>query len=202
MNTLSLQFSEYNNITPEMLLVKAYGVIDISLIQLPISMEVILDHLPGVKVEQSLNWDDLLNSGYIKVHRNSDHSVKEIIIWANPSEAPVRRRFTYAHEIGHLILDVIPNLSNNTQELIVDKLNRDSNQQDYREVRANTFAAQLLMPAVLIKGEVDNLINIYKNLNNGSLPTVDHAIKYLSGKFEVSYDAMKYRLMNLGYVNK
>ncbi|WP_281213130.1 ImmA/IrrE family metallo-endopeptidase [Shewanella insulae] len=201
MTQQSEQLSRYNGITPELLLSMAYNVIDISTISLPISMNLILDSIPGIEVETGFSWDDIVNSGYIKVIRNNDFTLKKILIWSNPSEAEVRRRFTFAHEVGHLINDVIPNLSNDSQEEIIDKLNRDSNQ-DYREVRANAFAAQLLMPAVLIKREVDNLIQKYQQSHQGNMPTIDYAITYLSGIFDVSYDAMKYRLINLGYVSK
>ncbi|HAS22382.1 MAG TPA: hypothetical protein DCR51_04380, partial [Idiomarina loihiensis] len=68
----------------------------------------------------------------------------------------------------------------------------------YRETRANRFAAQLLMPAVLIKQEVDRLREVLKKEERKI--TTEQLLDLFSSKFEVSRDAMKYRLQNLGYL--
>lgn len=112
------------------------------------------------------------NKPYI---RYSEHESKE------------RKRFTIAHELGHFVL-------HKDISLFVDKkgevLYRDSNSRTgeiIREREANAFAASLLMPKKFIKDEIQNI------------PKDKDLIACLSKKFDISTQAMTYRLINLGY---
>ncbi|GAB1149487.1 ImmA/IrrE family metallo-endopeptidase [Shewanella algae] len=189
---------QYGSLSAESMLNRFYGNLD--LIEVPIEPENIVALLPGVRIEYGHSWDDLVKSGYIKVNRDPNGFVREIVIWANPSEASVRRRFTYAHELGHLVYDVIPNLYNSEYEEIIDVFNRDQ-RQTFIETRANNFAAELLMPFELVKREIGNMLEVYAKNTNGQKPPVDEGIQYLSRQFNVSNDAMRYRLLNLGYLS-
>lgn len=93
----------------------------------------------------------------------------------NVSEAPVRQRFTVAHELGHFALghDDAPRDVGNFQS-----------SGDVRERQANKFAAGLLMPAALVT-------QYYRN-------GLASNIESLASLFGVSKDAMGYRLINLG----
>ncbi len=98
-----------------------------------------------------------------------------------------RSRFTIAHELGHFVLHKnIP--------LIIDKgkndriLFRDSfptSGEFDREREANAFAASLLMPKFLIDTEIKKV------------PKDADIVSYLSDKFNVSEQAMSFRLTNL-----
>lgn len=101
-----------------------------------------------------------------------------------------RQRFTVAHEIGHFILH------KNEVTLFVDKgetvLYRDANSTsgEYRREReANAFAAALLMPKFLIERKIEEN-QIQSNIS---------LIEQMSTYFEVSEQAMSFRLSNLGY---
>lgn len=110
------------------------------------------------------------------------------IIGVNSLHAPVRQRFTIAHEIGHLLL--------HTDDLFVDgtvqALNRDRKSRqatDQKEIDANQFAATLLMPKQFLaeriqQGRTVNLSRLYE----------------LAEEFRVSAEAMTFRLGNLGYM--
>ena len=71
-----------------------------------------------------------------KVERNSTNSR----IFVNRSDIPARKRFTVAHEIGHIILhnDISKDID------FVDY--RNNGKYDQREFEADNFAAALLMP--------------------------------------------------------
>ncbi|HYL23945.1 MAG TPA: ImmA/IrrE family metallo-endopeptidase, partial [Burkholderiales bacterium] len=62
----------------------------------------------------------------------------------NASDAEVRQRFTIAHEIGHFILKHDPSYRDGPEQFSTDNKNP-------REVAANRFAAELLMPANAIR---------------------------------------------------
>ena len=110
----------------------------------------------------------------------------------NPSDPPVRRRFTVAHELGHYELHA------RTAPLFVDRSfavayrdGRSSTGEVRREREANAFAAALLMPASAIHEAVQDL--------EFDLASEDEtAVRELARRFGVSSQAMMFRIMNLG----
>lgn len=111
------------------------------------------------------------------------------VIVLNLNHHPNRRRFTLAHEIGHHLLHK-PYLTNNVH---VDKivLNRDvvsAQGLDTKEMEANAFAAELLMP----ESELRRYHTV--DLND------DDFLSTLAKKLKVSVTALTYRLINLGMV--
>lgn len=107
----------------------------------------------------------------------------------NKRNGTERKRFTIAHELGHFILH------SKEQPIFIDKTpsvmfrnNSSSTGEDFKEREANAFAASLLMPKRLIEDEISKAPNDF-----------DKAISYLAKKFEVSQQAMSFRLSNLGY---
>lgn len=113
------------------------------------------------------------------------------VIGVNSNNAKVRQRFTIAHELGHLTL-------HERQELILDRhvqVNfRDatsSTASNQEEIEANQFAAELLMPHDLLERSLHSL------LAGRPLTDVD-LVRRLASRFEVSHQAMEYRLASLG----
>ncbi len=102
----------------------------------------------------------------------------KIICEINSNDSITRQRFTIAHEIGHYVLG---DLNDN------DTMFRDDKtkvlQDDYREINANKFAAELLMPAKAIEYFVYAI----------KVANFEELIK----KFNVSEQAMVYRLDKL-----
>jgi Zn-dependent peptidase ImmA (M78 family) len=112
------------------------------------------------------------------------------VIGINSTHSGARQRFTIAHEIGHLVL--------HKGDLFVDqavRLNfrdkRSSLAEDQQEIEANQFAAELLMPKDMIKREVEKC-TVKKVTTEAQLVTE------LARVFEVSEQAMGYRMFNLG----
>lgn len=94
--------------------------------------------------------------------------LEDKIIVYKDSDPVVRKRFSIAHEIGHFLMN---------HSIKNDIFNMDSN--DYREIEANMFAAELLMPFEWVKSDMQD-----HNLS----------IKELSRKYWVSEEAMGWRL--------
>jgi Zn-dependent peptidase ImmA (M78 family) len=107
---------------------------------------------------------------------------KQAVIRYNPTDIPVRQRFTIAHEIGHLALHAFAE----------GKKFRDTSKTyslsnfDAEEAEANRFAAELLMPEEAVKQVI--------------LDNKDQDPKSLAKVFAVSEVAMRYRLKNLGWL--
>lgn len=113
----------------------------------------------------------------------------------NPSESRVRQRFTLAHEIGHFILHYAKSkvfVDNEKYFQFVMFRSGKSNMADadYKyEQEANSFAAALLMPKLILQKE----LQIYNgfDLSDGGMVTE------LAKRFEVSLQAMSFRIINL-----
>ena len=131
------------------------------------------------------------------LYRTSDR----VIIGVNRADGPERGRFTIAHEIGHLVLG-------HQDDLFVDKhyvdsftdaasapnirrIHRDivsSQATNPLEIEANRFAAALLMPRNFLDA----------SLAETEGPVQDKQVQRLAKRYEVSVQAMVFRLMNLG----
>jgi Zn-dependent peptidase ImmA (M78 family) len=114
------------------------------------------------------------------------------IIGVNSLHHPNRQRFTIAHELGHLEFD----REMITSSIHVDKgfprLMRDSTSAtgtEKIEIRANQFAAELLMPSTLIE---EALAGKQFDIDD------DAPIEELAKKFRVSKQALQYRIGNQG----
>lgn len=116
-------------------------------------------------------------------------SGKDRIIVLNSSHHPNRQRFTAAHELGHHLLHSEYLL----EGVHVDKgvLKRDSlsaSGKDLKEVAANAFAAELLMPRSLVSAFVPRDFDVLAN---------DQELELIATKFQVSTAALSIRLINL-----
>jgi Zn-dependent peptidase ImmA (M78 family) len=115
------------------------------------------------------------------------------IIGVNIQTSRRRQRFTIAHELGHLLLHRGRPLTVDQAVLRVDLRNEVSSMAtDIQEIQANTFAATLLMPEEIVLDYATNLVR-----SDGSI-TRDDLIARLARTFDVSAEAMSYRLINLG----
>lgn len=133
-------------------------------------------------VKRNFDFDGDI-SGLLAVSNN------KVVISVNSGEDPKRQRFTIAHELGHFALH------SKDQPLFVDKApkvmyrnNASATGGILKEREANAFAAALLMPKDLISQAIDNC-------DLGGYDIVEKLAK----DFNVSEQAMSFRLSNLGY---
>ena len=133
-----------------------------------------------------------------KINRSYSGSISKvggkIQIWVNPFDAEVRRRFTVAHELGHYINGDLKEGKDIFDT--PDTLYRSDGKSDSREVKANKFAAELLVPEKHIYEQAKNITN---NAENESV-RADIFIKEMAKRFNVSKSAMLIRLINLRIV--
>lgn len=187
---ISTIIKDFSGISPEKLLK------NLGLWYVPINVDEICNRL-GVICSSKLRFGDE-HSGEIKVDAD-----KNIHVWVNPLDHPNRMRFTLAHEIGHLINDILPNFENlkiseftDTQE----SLKRDGRQHP-EEYRANDFAARLLMPEALVIERGKQLLDELKAKEGKNKISADLFVKELAKIFLVSEQAMNIRLKNMGVIS-
>lgn len=136
----------------------------------------------GIALEYAPFEDELSGMAYIKDG--------VAIIGLNALHHPNRQRFSAAHELGHheLHADILESKVHVDKGFLV--LLRDdvsSRGTDNREIEANAFASELLMPSELIRGALSE---------RGLDIEDDEGVEALAKKFRVSAAAMRYRLSN------
>lgn len=141
------------------------------------------------------------------------HSTIGMVILVNYDHPRARKRFSYAHEFAHALLD------RKTTSAIVS---RSQNSQEFLERRANAFAAAFLMPAdgvrwffeeVLEKGGPSRRYRVTfssageepseaeeRAIPGSQLITYQDVVAF-AHHFGVSYPAAVYRLRDIGYLN-
>ena len=116
-------------------------------------------------------------------------------IGVHERHAPVRRRFTIAHELGHFVLrhqfQPGEHVHVDRDRVVSERSPRASSGVDPKEIEANQFAAALLMPAKFVRMRAARF---------GSGPLLDDEISALAREFKVSDQAMTIRLTVLGLI--
>lgn len=112
-----------------------------------------------------------------KNHLSGEINDNQILF--NDREPEVRRRFTIAHELGHFVLQHGHAFRDPNKNFSIGNY-------DPREVAANKFAVELLMPEVAVRQFVEKE-KVYD-------------AQVLADRFGVSLTALRFRLENLGLI--
>jgi Zn-dependent peptidase ImmA (M78 family)/transcriptional regulator with XRE-family HTH domain len=140
------------------------------------------------------------------------HSSIGLVILVNYDQPRARKRFSYAHEYAHALLD-----RKSTSAIVT----REGNQTEFIERRANAFAAAFLMPETGVRWFMEHLEKggpsrrqriTYPSAGNepveaeerpapGSQQITYQDVVALANHFGVSYPAATYRLSDLGFLN-
>lgn len=152
---------------------KAEEVLDaLRLKSIPVPVEVIAEHLKiMIRRAPSREFSGLL------IRKDG-----RALIGVNSNEVAVRQRFTIAHELGHFLLHP-------KKDAFVDyRDNKNDIKRDPKERQANMFAAALLMPRNLLAKD-------FRSFARRGFAETD--LQMLAEKYQVSEDAMRFRLINL-----
>lgn len=125
--------------------------------------------------------------GYIMIDGElKDRFSTDRIISVSAQDSNKRRRFTAAHELGHFLLDFKPQHSIYFAALEYSR----SRTPDDSELRANRFAAELLMPAARFREEFSAVYETYSQSPERLYKTVQE----LSDRFLVPPKAVERRI--------
>jgi Zn-dependent peptidase ImmA (M78 family)/transcriptional regulator with XRE-family HTH domain len=125
-----------------------------------------------------------------------------LAIIVNKNHPHARKRFSYAHEYAHALMDRNSPVTVTTRE----------NSKELVERRANAFAAAFLMPETGVRDLLESfragepsrrVYTTYDVATAGGATAIafPHAV-LVAHHFEVSYQAACYRLKDLGYMNR
>lgn len=138
------------------------------------------------------------SAGATVVHRRFDgndtagfmySSDEGVLIGVNSATSRKRQRFTVAHEIGHMLLHRSDDLRVDSVIQFRDGVSTRGTDPNERE--ANAFAASLLMPTPLVE---QHLASAWERGTTAR----ETLVAQLANEFDVSTEAMTYRLINLG----
>ena len=118
---------------------------------------------------------------------------KQWAIVVNKSHSDVRQRFTIAHELGHLLLHGYKSAHADRAFKVRLRDSHSSEGSVLEEIEANRFAAELLMPACLLRARLANHSIEYAPAGGAS----DREIATLAREFNVSTQALQIRLSTL-----
>lgn len=142
----------------------------------------------GIEVQQATGEDDI--SGFL--YRDRSHDIA--IIGVNSDHSSTRQNFTTAHELGHFLLHDFDEVHIDRQFKVWLRSEASSEGTDVEEKEANLFAAELLMPADFLSKDIEEI---------GTIDLEDEeVIKELAQQYEVSQQAMTFRLAYLGYIEQ
>lgn len=145
---------------------------------------------PAVKVEDVAHYLGLV---VIKEPFEGDVSgvllqkASKSIIGINSMHSSQRQRFTCAHEIGHYLLHKPTEPHFDRKVLLRNTVS--STATDAKEIEANRFAAELLMPYSWLTKDLSN--PAHDDLE-------DRGLEKLARRYDVSLQAMTVRLSSLG----
>ena len=140
----------------------------------------------------SIRYEPFDGEGSGMVHVRPD---KSGVIGVNSEHAKTRQRFTIAHELGHLLLHGEEEFHIDEKRPLALRDATSSQATDSREIEANQFAAELLMPATFVRASVESLIERDSDI------AVEDAIEDLAQAYRVSPLAMTHRLTTLKIVS-
>lgn len=130
-------------------------------------------------------WEDYFDDDVSGKIEYKSSGIYQIVV--NKYHSVSRKRFTLAHEFAHFVLHKeFLKQGNRFEDNILFRANDDF-MRNKKEVEANQFAADLLIPKTIFENEI-------RSGNN--------KINELADFFQVSSAAIKYRAFKLGYLKE
>ena len=153
-----------------------------------------LGRFPAKTLVQTL--EDVYGVKFISAEGSSGGSAATSIsaklgpcILLNPEEVAWRQHFSIAHEVFHIVT---------WDEVLFKKVGTDKDLCRRYEYLADCFAAGLLLPAEVLEEEVGKVLAGASGINQLSYAD----IIALARQFEVSAEALIYRMANLGMISR
>jgi len=151
----------------------------------------VASQFPGVQAVEELDLDDDISGALVPVADG------QWLILVNKAHSETRRRFTVAHELGHLLLHHYSTPHADRRLRLRDA--RSSEGSAFEEIEANQFAAELLMPREFLLQAVDKHSRVLQHEpeSDEQRRAFQQLIGDLAERFRVSEQAMTIRIASL-----
>lgn len=145
----------------------------------------------GIDVRRAKHMPDN-NSGVIYVGgRTKEVYGSDRVIFTDSNEPFEHQRFVMAHELAHYLFDFVGNPMNRNADCAFEETYPRKDHNSEREIRANRFAAELLMPR-----------NLFVKQYNYAMKESDnriYTVKYLAKYFQVKEASVEKRIYEVLY---
>ena len=115
--------------------------IDVGIFELPVNLSIIAKHY-NIQIlsynDSQIEYSDIEDGFSVKINGR-------YIIYYNSKKPVARIRFTIAHELGHCLLNHIRD-----NEITFRRNSETDSNIDIKEIQANVFARDILMPAAVL----------------------------------------------------
>lgn len=146
---------------------------------------------PIVKIAKLFDFktykESLNESGDINI--NGETKIKyghDKVILVNRKEELFHQRFVVAHELAHYLFDFLGNIDYENKDILFAERYIKDQPKTSREQRANTFAAEIMMPKELFIQQY----NVARREENNHM----FIVMYLSRYFETSVESIEKRI--------
>ena len=114
------------------------------------------------------------------------YGVNKVIV-VDDEEEYAHQRFIIAHELGHYLMDYLGSEDSKNQNILFSRAYPKSNHDSPEEIRADRFAAELLMPTKLFR-------RLYLRAMDASDCNLRYTISYLARYFKTKKSSVERRI--------
>ncbi len=149
---------------------------------------------PIVKIAKLFDFktykESLKESGDININGETKKKYgHDKVILVNREEELFHQRFVVAHELAHYLFDFLGNIKYEDKNILFADTYEKDKHETPQERRANTFAAEIMMPKELFMRQY----NVARQEDSNHM----FIIMYLSKYFETSLDSIEKRIMEV-----
>ncbi len=149
---------------------------------------------PIVKIAKLFDFktykESLKESGDININGETKEKYgHDKVILVNREEELFHQRFVVAHELAHYLFDFLGNIAYEDKNILFADTYEKNKHETLQEKRANTFAAEIMMPKELFMRQY----NVARQEDSNHM----FIIMYLSKYFETSFDSIEKRIMEV-----
>lgn len=119
------------------------------------------------------------------------YGVNEVIV-VDEDEEYAHQRFIIAHELGHYLMDYLGSEDSRNPGILFSRAYLKSNHDSEEEIRADRFAAELLMPTKLFR-------RLYLRAMDASDDDLGYTISFLAKYFKTKRSSIERRICEVIY---
>lgn len=191
------KFGEYKEVVAKTKLEKEFEV-DVKKIANLCKIEVTEDDLDVVEDQDEMGACDMMHSVPKTNLKDYDTDIDNRKVTINKFRSKQVKRFNLAHEIGHILLGNLSMSIENSEDNFLKSILKRMD-----EINCNIFATELLMPEILVRDVLEEVMTDLEYNSNQKFSDSD--IDFLSQKaanlMNVSTNLFKERIKNLNIFN-